>query len=112
MTIYNFSDVLLVPFPFTDQTTTKKRPSVVISSHAYNQEKPDLIIMAITSQFTSSLTLGELLIIDFLDAGLIKPSVIKPVISTIEKGLVIRKLGKLQNSDCQNLKNMIITILG
>lgn len=52
--------------------------TVVISSHAYNQQKPDLIIMGITSQFTSSLTLGELLIIDFLGAGLIKPSVIKP----------------------------------
>ena len=32
MTIYNFGDILLVPFPFTDQTTTKKRPTIVISS--------------------------------------------------------------------------------
>jgi mRNA interferase MazF len=32
MTGYNFGDVLLVPFPFTDQTDTKQRPAVVISS--------------------------------------------------------------------------------
>jgi mRNA interferase MazF len=44
MTIYNFGDVLLVPFPFTNQTTTKKRPTAVISSNLYNQQKPDLII--------------------------------------------------------------------
>ena len=52
------------------------------------------------------------MIIDFSDAGLIKPSVIKPVISTIEKSLVIRKLGQLQDLDSENLKKMINQILG
>lgn len=37
MTIYSFGDVLLLPFPFTNQISTKKRPSVVISSNSYNQ---------------------------------------------------------------------------
>ena len=50
MTRFEFGDVLLVPFPFTDQSATKKRPAVVISSEPYNTERPDLIIMAITSQ--------------------------------------------------------------
>lgn len=112
MIIYNFGDILLVPFPFTDQTSSKKRPAVIISSIAYNQQKSDLIIMAITSQTSTSLTFGELSISDFLAVGLIKPSVIKPVVTTIEKSLVIKKLGQLQSSDCQNLKNMIQAILG
>lgn len=112
MTTYKFGDILLVPFPFTDQTTTKKRPSVVISSDTYNQLKPDLIIMAITSQINPDLSLGELEIIKFIEAGLLKPSIIKPVISTIDKSLVIRKLGKLLELDCNNLRNMINTILG
>lgn len=33
---FSFGDVLLVPFPFTDQTGAKKRPAVVASSHGYN----------------------------------------------------------------------------
>lgn len=33
---YNKGDVILVPFPFSDQTTTKKRPAVIISSNTYN----------------------------------------------------------------------------
>lgn len=112
MTTYSFGDILLVPFPFSNQTSSKKRPTVIISSNTYNQQKSDLIIMAITSQISSSLTFGELPIIDFSSAGLIKPSVIKPAIATIEKRLILRKLGQLQNSDYQNLKNIIKTILG
>jgi mRNA interferase MazF len=37
MTGYKFGDIILVKFPFTDQTTTKKRLAVIISSSAYNQ---------------------------------------------------------------------------
>jgi mRNA interferase MazF len=112
MTIYNFGDILLVPFPFTNQTLNKKRPAVIISSNVYNEQKIDLIIMAITSQISSSLSFGEMQITDFSAAGLIKPSIIKPVISTIEKCLVLRILGQLQGPDCKNLRNMIQIILG
>lgn len=46
MTTYNFGDIILVPFPFTDQSTSKKRPAVVISSDAYNKDRPGIILMA------------------------------------------------------------------
>ena len=49
-TTFRFGDVVLVPFPFTDQTTSKKRPAVVVSSDSYHVGRPDLILMAITSQ--------------------------------------------------------------
>lgn len=35
MTRYNFGDVILIPFPFTNQTGSKKRPADVITSDAY-----------------------------------------------------------------------------
>jgi mRNA interferase MazF len=112
MTTYSFGDILLVPFPFTNQISLKKRPTVVIISRIYNSKKPDLIIMAITSQFNSSTNLGEMMIDDFSNSGLLKPSVVKPVITTIEKSLVIRKLGQLKNLDCPNLKQLIQLVLG
>ncbi|MCP9493236.1 MAG: hypothetical protein MSG64_02150 [Pyrinomonadaceae bacterium MAG19_C2-C3] len=38
-TVYNFGDVVLVPFPFTDQSGAKKRPAAVVSSFAYNNAR-------------------------------------------------------------------------
>ena len=71
---YHFGDVIVVPFPFTDQTTTKKRPAVVVSSEAYHRERPDLILMAITSQIHPAPTVGEVAVVHWQAAGLLKPS--------------------------------------
>lgn len=109
---YNFGDIVLVPFPFTNQASTKQRPAAIISTAAYNTIKPDLIIIAITSQIKPAQGLGEFQVKDWRQAGLLKPSVVKPVITTIEKRLVIKKLGQLQQTDQQLLQQTIKSILG
>lgn len=58
MTVYDFGDVVLMPFPFTDQTGTKKRPAGVVSSSAYNAARRDLVVMAITSQINAPARMG------------------------------------------------------
>lgn len=111
MTNYKFGDVVLVPFPFTDQTTTKKRPSVIVSSADYQRERSDLILIAVTSQSNPTSSFGEMTISEWRAAGLIKPSIIKPVLTTISKGLVIKKLGQLEEVDRQALQNVLQCIL-
>jgi mRNA interferase MazF len=111
MTTYNFGDVLLVPFPFTDQTTTKKRPTIVISSDRYNQSKLDILLIAVTSQVKTPLQFGEILITEWSKSGLLKPSVIKPIITTLEQQLVIKKLGKLEAIDIQALQSLLQQII-
>jgi len=86
-TSYSRGDILLVPFPFSDQTSVKQRPALVISADNFQQDGPDLLIMAITSQIGGALRLGEFLIRDWQAAGLLKPSAIKAAITTIETKL-------------------------
>ena len=62
MTAYNFGNVILVPFPFTDQSQAKQRPAVIVSSARYNTERPDLILMAITSRVRMRTTFGEVIV--------------------------------------------------
>jgi mRNA interferase MazF len=103
-TSYSFGDIVLVSFPFTDQSAAKQRPAVIISSPAYHEARPDLIIMAVTSQIRPSATFGEIQIGNWQAAGLLKPSSIKPVIATVEHMLVIKRLGRLNQQDQQTLR--------
>ena len=109
---YSFGDIVLVPFPFTDQSTSKKRPAVVVSGIAYHQARPDLVIMAVTSQLRPAAIFGEVMVQDWQAAGLLKPSAIKPVIATIEASLVIRAMGKLAQADAAALRRTITSIFG
>ena len=109
---HSFGDVVLVPFPFTDQSGTKKRPAVIVSSSNYNASRHDLIIMAITGQVRTPLGFGEAHIADWQTAGLIKPSVLKPVFTTIEQTLVIRVMGKLSPADQNSLRAAIAQAIG
>ena len=109
---YAFGEVVLVPFPFTDQSGLKKRPAVVVSSNGYNTNRRDLIIMAITSQVRQPPGFGEALVTDWQAAGLIKPSVLKPVFTTIEQGLVVRAMGTLSANDLRTLRETVAQVIG
>jgi mRNA interferase MazF len=111
-TTCKFGDVVLVSFPFTNLKATKKRPAVVISDATYQQGRPDVILMAITSQIRHPLAYGEYLLQDWQQAGLLKPSVLKPLIATLEQTQVVKLMGQLSPTDQQGLHNTLQTILG
>ena len=39
-------DILLVPIPFTDLSSQKRRPVIVISNNSYNQKTNDIVVVA------------------------------------------------------------------
>ena len=94
-TQFEFGCIVLVPFPFTDQSAAKQRPAVVVSNAAYNRAQPDVVLMAVTSQVRATTAFGEVWIGQWQAAGLLKPSTVKPVFATIEQRMVIRQLGIL-----------------
>lgn len=112
MTAYKFGDIVLVPFPFTDQSAVKRRPAVVISSPAYHRARPDIVIMAVTSQQPQTLSVVEVQILDWRGAGLLKPSVLKPVVTTIDPALIQKKLGQLTPVDQALLRQALAQIIG
>ncbi|MCL4322667.1 MAG: type II toxin-antitoxin system PemK/MazF family toxin [Deltaproteobacteria bacterium] len=111
MTVYKKGDIVLVPFPFSDQTFIKKRPAVIISSDVYNSHSLDIIIMAVTSNLKNSIMTNECEIKDYSSAGLLKPSIIKSAISTIDKSLVLKRLGSLSSEDSDSLNKILRELL-
>ena len=86
---FAFGDMVLVPFPFTSQAASKQRPVLVVSSSAYSLERPDAVLMAITSQLRPSpaatgVNWGEVWLADWQTAGLLKPSAVRPIFATFE----------------------------
>lgn len=107
---HSFGEVVLVPFPFTDQSGAKKRPAVIVSSSGYHAGRRDLVIMAITGQVRQPLGFAEALVADWQAAGLIKQSVLKPVFTTIEQGLVLRSMGRLSDADLHSLRTVVAQV--
>jgi PemK-like, MazF-like toxin of type II toxin-antitoxin system len=65
-------DVLLVPVPFTDLTSQKRRPVIVISNNDYNRATADIVVVAMTSDpamnaYTLTITQAD------MEAGTLKP---------------------------------------
>lgn len=86
--------MILVPFPFTDLSGTKRRPGLVVSPGRFHPE--DLILSAITSQVASTPAGWEVALeaADLVGSRLPKPSVIRVgKLFTVHRGLVAGRCG-------------------
>ncbi|MEA1891852.1 MAG: type II toxin-antitoxin system PemK/MazF family toxin [Campylobacterota bacterium] len=100
-------DIVVVKFPFASSSKYKARPAVVLSSELYNQNaRNTLLIMAISSKIDTALGF-EYPITNYKESGLLKPSVFKASIATIDKDYILAKLGKLSELDIKKLKIII-----
>lgn len=111
MTEYSRGDVVLVGFIFPDETGVKRRPAVIVSSDAYHQSRQETIIAAITSR-TDRVLVGDHLITDWREAGLLFPSVATGIIRTIKQGMIARRLGAMSQADMQAIDGKLRTVLG
>jgi mRNA interferase MazF len=92
-------DVVLVPFPFTEQKASKKRPALVVSSERYNDSCPDLIVAQITGRVDAPHRLGDHLVRAWREAGLLRPSMVRARLTTLNRGVILRHLGRMPGDD-------------
>jgi len=112
--MYNQGDILLIPIPFSDLKTNKKRPVLVLSNSDYNSNNQDIVVAAITSNLEQkeyAVTIAS----DDLDEGELKyESVIRAdKIYSLSQAIVLKKFGavkkrvmQLTNSEVNQLINI------
>jgi mRNA interferase MazF len=96
-TRYKRGDIVLVSFPFTDLSSSKRRPALVISPDAFNEHRQDLVLVAITSQVPDEITvtLDE---DDYVDGTLPKKSFVKLAkLFTVHSTLVLKRICALRH---------------
>ncbi|MBD2293334.1 type II toxin-antitoxin system PemK/MazF family toxin [Anabaena sphaerica FACHB-251] len=101
-------DIVIVPFPFSDLTQTKRRPALVIATLQGN----DLILCQITSQSVSDMYAIGLDNSDFNSGGLSQPSNIRPNrLFTADKQIILYKAGQIKSEKLTEVINKILEIL-
>ena len=110
--IYNQFDVVLVPFPFTDDDIQKRRPALVLSSHEHFNKDTGHSIMAMITSARNLKWPGDVEISDLSSAGLPKASIIRMKLFTIDHRLIIEPLGMLSPKDQKMFKKMARLIFG
>jgi mRNA interferase MazF len=108
---YKKWDIVLVSYPFTNLQTIKKRPGLIISPDDYNAGD-DIVILFITSNFSSFGRTGDYIIQEWKKSGLPKPSITRMKFATIEKSIVIKKIGRLHKDDCTSLQDKLNHFFG
>ncbi|MGM0635456.1 MAG: type II toxin-antitoxin system PemK/MazF family toxin [Bacteroidota bacterium] len=96
-------DIVLIPFPFSDLTGTKKRPAVILLNAA-----DDVVLCFITSQLKWK-SEYDLTLMPSEKNGIKKESIIRITkLVTLSKDLVIGKLGELDQEETLLLNKNII----
>jgi mRNA interferase MazF len=101
-------DILLIPVPFTDLSSQKRRPVIVISNDSYNRSCLDLIVVAMTSNLTISAYGFQITNADLVDGALNRPgSVRADKVYTLARSIAIKKFGKVSSKVVDRIRLLL-----
>ena len=88
------NDVVLLPIPFTDLTSRKVRPAIVVG-----RNRTDLFLVPVSSVLSNT----DFLLQEWQGAGLNAPSGVKAQLATVEERLVVKIIGTVTAVDRHSL---------
>jgi mRNA interferase MazF len=106
--MYKQRDILIIPIPFTDLSSKKRRPVLVISNDRYNRKTEDIIVTAITSNIKQkdyTVFIGS----KDLQKGILQHDSMIRVdnIYTLNKSIVVKKFGVLKKDTFAKVKDTL-----
>ena len=101
-------DIVVLPFPYSDLSASKKRPALVLA----DLKGEDIILCQITSQFVKDDYAIGLNNFDFMEGSLNKPSNIRPNrLFTGEKSIILRKIGTVKPEVFEQVVDKLFEII-
>ena len=105
-------DLLLVPFPFSDQSGRKVRPVIVISNREFNEHSEDILVVGVTSNIFKDKYSLSLTNSDLEEGKLFTQCCIKVEnILKIDKELIIKKIGGIKKDKLKSIANVLVKII-
>jgi len=101
-------DILLIPIPFTDLSSAKRRPVIVISNNDYNLKTADIVVVGMTSNpkmvnYTFTITSSD------LDQGkLNRPGQVRvDKIYTLSQSIVVKTFGRVNTNVLDQIRSKL-----
>jgi mRNA interferase MazF len=102
-------EIVVIPFPFSDLSSTKRRPALVLSDLTGD----DIILCQITSQQSASdIHAIPISNADFLTGSLVSAGNIRPTrLFTADKNLIIKSVGTINSLLYQKVVDEILGLI-
>lgn len=105
-------DIVLIPVPFTDLSSTRRRPVIVLSNDAYHTAGEDMIVVAMTSNprvtpypFVISST-------DLLSGKLNRPGTVRvDKIYTLARKISVKTFGRVNDAVLDRIRTILASIV-
>jgi mRNA interferase MazF len=92
----NQGDIVLIPIPFTDLSSQKRRPVIVISNDSYNHITPDMVVVAMTSNPALTAYSFTIKPSDLTSGSLNRPGTVRvDKLYTLEQTLIVKTFGRV-----------------
>jgi len=94
--------VVVVPFPFVDRGVARRRPALVVSSERFITAHPAVVMAMITAARARTWS-SDIVLEDWLAAGLTAPCRVRLKLFTLDAALVVDQRGSLSAADRQRV---------
>ena len=95
----------MVPFPFVEGGGAKRRPALVISAEAFDASGHTVLAMITTS--TRRTWPGDVELVDYGDAGLHRPCILRLKLFTLDRRLILGTVGRLSERDRKSARGSL-----
>ncbi|MBW3541796.1 MAG: type II toxin-antitoxin system PemK/MazF family toxin [Planctomycetes bacterium] len=101
-------EIVLVPVPFTDLSSHKKRPVIVLSNNEWNRQTPDVIVVAMTSQPIRSKYSLRITNSDLSAGHLNRPGTVRvDKVYTLAQAIVLRSFGRVKKRVLSRIRTLL-----
>ena len=101
-------DLVLLPYPFSDQEGTKVRPAIIVSNENFNRKSQDFIMVPLTTTIKEEPFSFIIRQEDLISGKLLKPSRVRvDKLFVVNKKLIMMEIGTLNDISFEKIKEEI-----
>jgi mRNA interferase MazF len=101
-------DIVLIPVPFTDLSSSRRRPVIVISNDQYNSRMEDVVVVAMTSNLTPSQYSFVIDSADLAAGRLNRPGRVRvDKIYTLSQRIIVKQFGRVNDATLEKIRQIL-----